>query len=196
LHSLPATNPETPALSRGLGRGAQPNPNRRRRVPGRLRAAGRVYLCCQVWRFGFASDSPHREYWRFEFHSLRHPVCVSGDDRTRGASQQGISRRFAGFWPGAPSDPEPETAGGAPGRVITADYLRDQFRRFARRSGPRADLSISGHVPVAQVRVEPHTCGGRAGKGGAKKSKVFAGRSLLAGRKARAAPGIGWLDSD
>ena len=35
LHPLPATIPETPALSRGLGRGAQPNPNRRRRVPGR-----------------------------------------------------------------------------------------------------------------------------------------------------------------
>lgn len=53
----PAAIPETPALSRGLGSGAQPNPNRRRRASGRSRAAGRVRLCCQVGRSGFAADS-------------------------------------------------------------------------------------------------------------------------------------------
>ena len=55
LHPLPAAVPETPALSRGLGRGAQPNRHRRRRVLGRWRAAGSVCLCCQVWRSRFAS---------------------------------------------------------------------------------------------------------------------------------------------
>jgi hypothetical protein len=58
LHPLTATLPETPALSRGLETAARPNPNRRGRAPGRWRAAGRVHLCCQVWRFRFASDSP------------------------------------------------------------------------------------------------------------------------------------------
>ena len=47
LTPLPVTLPETPALSRGLGRGAQPEGNRRRRVPGRQRAAGRVVS--QYW---------------------------------------------------------------------------------------------------------------------------------------------------
>jgi hypothetical protein len=78
LHPLPATIPETPALSRGLGRGAPPNRDRRRRASGRWRAAGRVCLCWRVGRSRFAYDSPHRGYWKFEFHSLRHLVGVSG----------------------------------------------------------------------------------------------------------------------
>ncbi len=36
LHPLPAAVPETPALSRGLGRGALANPNRRRREGNRM----------------------------------------------------------------------------------------------------------------------------------------------------------------
>ena len=38
------------------------NPNRRLRVPGADGAAASVFLYCQVGRFGFASDSPYREY--------------------------------------------------------------------------------------------------------------------------------------
>ncbi len=36
------------------------HPNRRLRVPSPKEAAARVFLCCQVGRFGFALDSPHR----------------------------------------------------------------------------------------------------------------------------------------
>src|SRR5262245_40859482 len=42
LHPLPVTVPETPALSWGLGRGVQPNPNQRRRVPRQSPGSARV----------------------------------------------------------------------------------------------------------------------------------------------------------
>jgi len=43
---------------------APANPNRRLRVPGADDAAARVFLCCQVGRFGFAPDSPQWDQWR------------------------------------------------------------------------------------------------------------------------------------
>jgi hypothetical protein len=49
---------ENSAIPRGLGRQALAYPNRRRLVRGQEDAAGRVFLCCQVERFGFALDSP------------------------------------------------------------------------------------------------------------------------------------------
>jgi hypothetical protein len=45
-------------MSRGLGGNPLPNPNRRPLASSLEGAAGRVVLCCEVRRFGFARDSP------------------------------------------------------------------------------------------------------------------------------------------
>ena len=49
---------EIRAIPRGFGYRAQTNPNRRLRVRGLECAVARVFLCCQVGRFGFAFHSP------------------------------------------------------------------------------------------------------------------------------------------
>ncbi len=56
----PGTAREIPAIARGFGRRALVYPNRRLRVAGLEVAAARVFLWCQVGRFGFAPDSPQR----------------------------------------------------------------------------------------------------------------------------------------
>ncbi len=56
----PGTAREIPAIARGFGRRALVYPNRRLRVLGPRYAAARVFLRCQVGRFGFAFDSPQR----------------------------------------------------------------------------------------------------------------------------------------
>ncbi len=58
----PGTAREIPAIARGFGRRALAYPNRRLRVAGLEVAAARVFLCCQVGRFGFAPDSPQRSF--------------------------------------------------------------------------------------------------------------------------------------
>ena len=44
--------PEKRAITRGFGRSAPVNPNRRRRVRGSIGFVARVYLCCRYQRFG------------------------------------------------------------------------------------------------------------------------------------------------
>jgi len=46
---------EIAAIPRGFGESARVNPHRRRRLRGSTDAAARIYLCCQVGRFGFVS---------------------------------------------------------------------------------------------------------------------------------------------
>ena len=67
LHALPkpcqtalrnASGPPKTRVFAGFWGMALANPNRRLRVPGADNTAARVFLCCQVGRFGFAFDSP------------------------------------------------------------------------------------------------------------------------------------------
>jgi len=138
------------------------HPNRRLRVPSPKEAAARVFLCCQVGRFGFALDSPHRrpgsveQYCEFESYSLRHPVCCCRDFAPASRNSPRNSRDSAGFWPSSPGVSEPETAGSGPrsGRSPCFSLLPSWAVRFRSRFAS-AKAGLGSRVLKFRIRLSP-----------------------------------------
>ncbi len=89
---------EIPAIARGFGRRALVYPNRRLRVAGLEVAAARVFLCCQVGRFGFAPDSPQRRL-RLSRPILKVRILLSPPISPRFTGSLGGSSRRRGRFP-------------------------------------------------------------------------------------------------
>ncbi len=124
---IPLSPPTSPRLQRLCTRYPRPSQklprfrgvleeghSRIRTGDGEFRAdSGQLVAFISVANFG-GSDSlpirPHREYWKFEFHSLRHPVCCCGDFPNASIDGPRKTRDSAVFWAIGCGASEPETA--------------------------------------------------------------------------------------